>query len=78
DDGVPDDIEADIPTKFDLDEQIPTFVETSNHPNNLKNQKAKENEEEENDKQETDANNESDTSCPLGFEHIKQLIPCES
>nr|GEV17767.1 RNA-directed DNA polymerase, eukaryota, reverse transcriptase zinc-binding domain protein [Tanacetum cinerariifolium] len=37
DDGVPDDIEADIPTKFDLDEQGPTFVDTSNHPSNLEN-----------------------------------------
>ncbi|GJW61434.1 RNA-directed DNA polymerase, eukaryota, reverse transcriptase zinc-binding domain protein [Tanacetum coccineum] len=78
DDGVPDDTEADIPTKFDLDEQGPTFVDTSNHPNNLENQKAKENEEEEIDKHETNAKNESDTSCPPGFEHMKQSIPCQS
>ncbi|GJY85802.1 hypothetical protein Tco_0499828 [Tanacetum coccineum] len=78
DDRVPDDFEADIPTKFDLDQQGPTFVNTSNHLNNLGNQKANANEEEENDKQETNANNESDTSCPPGFEHMKQSIPCHS
>nr|GEX15429.1 RNA-directed DNA polymerase, eukaryota, reverse transcriptase zinc-binding domain protein [Tanacetum cinerariifolium] len=75
DDGVPDDIEADIPTKFDLDEQRPTFVDTSNHPNNLENQKAKENEKEENDNHETNANNESNISCPPGFESHETINP---
>ncbi|GJT86152.1 hypothetical protein Tco_1067869 [Tanacetum coccineum] len=70
-DRVPDDIEADIPTKFDLDQQGPTFANTGNHLNNLGNQKAKANEEEENDKNETNANNESDKSCPPGFKHMK-------
>ncbi|GKC56428.1 hypothetical protein Tco_1084026 [Tanacetum coccineum] len=77
-DKVPDDIEADIPTKFDLDQQGPTFADTSNHPNNLGNQKAKANEEEENDKNETNANNKSDKSCPPGFKHMKQSISCHS
>ncbi|GJY45048.1 RNA-directed DNA polymerase, eukaryota [Tanacetum coccineum] len=78
DDRVPNDIDVDIPTKFDLNQQGTSFDDISNNPNNLENQDAKANKEEENDKHETNANKESDTSCPPGFEHMKQSVPCHS
>ncbi|GKA46260.1 hypothetical protein Tco_0739143 [Tanacetum coccineum] len=78
DDRVPNDIDVDIPTKFDLNQQGTSFDDTSNHPNNRGNQDAKANEEEENDKHETNANKESDTNCPPGFEHMKQSVLCHS
>ncbi|PWA72133.1 RNA-directed DNA polymerase, eukaryota [Artemisia annua] len=73
-----DDIDVDIPSKCDLDQEETSFDNISNPPNNLGNQEAEANKEEETDKHETNTNNESDISCPPGFEHMKQSIPCHS
>ncbi|PWA69092.1 hypothetical protein CTI12_AA298480 [Artemisia annua] len=77
-DEVHDDINANAPTKFELDQEGTSFDHISNHPNNLGDQEAEANKEEEINKHETNDNNESDISCPPGFEHMKQSIPCHS